>query len=107
MRPPVWLSIVLLCACAKEPSRASLAHDWSYYGRDPGGTRFSPLRDINRTNVARLTSAWVFHTGQTTAGHRRRVVFESTPLVVDGTLYVTTGTNRIIAIDPETGTARW
>ena len=108
MRPLVWVSIVLLCACANDPSsHASLPDDWSYYGRDPGGTRFSPLSDINRNNVARLTPAWVFHTGQTIAGHGRRVGFESTPIVVDGTLYVTTGTNRIMAVDPDTGTARW
>lgn len=107
MRPLVSLLIVLLCACVKESSRASLADDWPHYGRDPGGTRFSPLSDVNRNNVARLMSAWVVHTGQTSAGRGRRVGFESTPIVVDGTLYVTAGTNRIIAVDPESGTARW
>src|SRR5262252_4975550 len=38
--------------------------DWPMYGRDPGGTRFSPLDQINAENVSRLRSAWTYHTGE-------------------------------------------
>ncbi len=85
------------------------ADDWPCYGHDPGGMRFSPLDTINRENVRRLKVAWVFHTGDISdgKGKRKRSGFETTPLVVEGTLYLTTPFNRVIALDPETGKQRW
>src|SRR5262245_50209039 len=75
---------------------------WPSYGHDPGGGRFSPLTQVNAENVQRLEAAWVFHTGDVSTGEggRQRSAFESTPLEVDGTLYVTTPFNKIIALDP-------
>jgi len=60
-------------------------------------------------NVASLKVAWTFHTGDISdgKGSRKRSGFESTPLMVDSTLYVTTPFNRVIALDPETGVQRW
>lgn len=83
--------------------------DWPYYGHDAGGMRYSPLTQVNRDNVAKLRIAWVFHTGDISDGHgdRKRSGFETTPLVVDGTLFLTTPFNRIVALDPETGVQRW
>jgi len=83
--------------------------EWPYYGHDAGGTRFSPLTQINRENVARLKVAWTLHTGDISEGRgaRKRSGFESTPLLVDGTVYLTTPFNRVIALDPETGAQRW
>src|SRR4029077_7798690 len=70
--------------------------DWPVYGHDPGSARFSPLAQVNRDNVAKLTVAWTFHTGDIAdgSGDRRRSGFETTPIVVDNTLYLTTGFNR-------------
>jgi membrane-bound PQQ-dependent dehydrogenase (glucose/quinate/shikimate family) len=83
--------------------------DWPVYGHDAGSTRFSPLAQINRHNVSKLTVAWTFHTGDISdgSGDRRRSGFEATPIVVDGMLFLTTGFNRIIALDPATGAQRW
>ena len=85
------------------------ADGWPYYGHDAGGMRYSPLTQITRTNVSRLKVAWVFHTGDLSEGRNgeKRSGFETTPLVVDGTLYLTTPFNRVIALDPETGAKRW
>lgn len=85
------------------------ADSWPYYGHDAGGMRYSPLTQINRENVAQLKVAWTFHTGDVSegGGHRKRSGFESTPLLVDGTLYLTTAFNRIVALDPATGKQRW
>lgn len=44
--------------------------DWPIYGHDPGGMRYSPLRQIDTRNVALLQRAWTFHTGK--KGRRRR-----------------------------------
>jgi membrane-bound PQQ-dependent dehydrogenase (glucose/quinate/shikimate family) len=83
--------------------------DWPYYGHDPGGMRYSPLTEINRENVSQLKVAWVFHTGDISdeSHDRKRSGFETTPILVDGTLYLTTPFNRVIALDPETGAQRW
>jgi quinoprotein glucose dehydrogenase len=83
--------------------------DWPCYGHDAGGMRYSPLVAINRDNVSRLKIAWVFHTGEISngSGNRKRSGFETTPLMVDGLLYLTTPFNRVIALDPETGAQRW
>ena len=82
---------------------------WPVYGHDPGGMRYSPLTQISRQNVSRLKIAWVSHTGDLSDGREGsgRSAFEATPLVTDGTMYVTTGFNRVIALDPETGAKRW
>jgi len=83
--------------------------DWPAYGRDPGGARFSPLTQITRTNVAQLQVAWTYHTGMpdlTGMGHRPPAL-EVTPIVVDGTMYVSTPTGIVAALDPATGTERW
>jgi quinoprotein glucose dehydrogenase len=71
--------------------------------------RYSPLSQINRENVAQLKVAWTFHTGDISDGKGRskRSGFETTPLVIGGTLYLTTPFNRVIALDPETGMKRW
>jgi quinoprotein glucose dehydrogenase len=83
--------------------------DWPYYGGDPGGARFSPLKQINRRNVHKLKVAWVYHTGDISDGskHPRKSAFESTPILVDGALYFSTAFNRVIALDPETGAEQW
>jgi len=83
--------------------------DWPAYGNDPGGMRHSALSQINRDNVAKLRVAWVFHTGDISDGHdgRKRSSFESTPIFVDGILYLTTPFNRVIALDPVTGKQLW
>ncbi len=106
----------LLAALATVSSAASSASaqgaavpvqgDWTAYGRDALGSRYSPLTQITRENVGRLEVAWTFRTGDTT--HTRQPTkFEATPLMVDGTLYLSTPFARVIALDPVSGQQRW
>lgn len=83
--------------------------DWPAYGRDAGGSRYSPLARINRDNVKNLKLAWTYSTGAASEKGRsvNNAAFEATPIFVDGTLYLTTPFNRVIALDPETGKERW
>ncbi|MEO8451695.1 MAG: pyrroloquinoline quinone-dependent dehydrogenase [Gemmatimonadota bacterium] len=85
------------------------ARDWPNYGRDPGGSRFSPLAQITGHNVAQLEIAWTYHTGEADIRGKRGGdrPFETTPLVVDGTMYLTTPLGKVIALDPATGAERW
>jgi quinoprotein glucose dehydrogenase len=90
---------------------AQAGDQWTHYGRDAQGTRFSPLTQIGPGNVAQLKPAWTFHTGDISDGKTKaggpRSGFEATPLMVDGRLYLTTPFNRIIALDPASGKPLW
>ena len=82
--------------------------DWPAYGGDAGGSRFSPLTQVHRGNVAALRVAWTFHTGEARRGGMlRNAAFEATPLVVDGTMYLSTPGGLVIALAPESGRMRW
>src|SRR5690348_5840049 len=75
------------------------------------GARFSSLQQINRHNVGTLKRAWTYHTGEVVRGQgtdrHQAAPFETTPVVVDGMLYLTTPSNRVIALDSETGREIW
>ncbi|MGH7925696.1 MAG: PQQ-binding-like beta-propeller repeat protein, partial [Candidatus Binatus sp.] len=83
--------------------------EWPNYGNDPGAQRYSTLNQINRDNVSRLKPAWTFHTGDVSNGEttRMKTGFENTPIVIDGTMYISTPFCRVIALDPATGTQKW
>ncbi len=84
--------------------------EWLDYGNSRGGDRYSPLTQITPDNVGHLEIAWVHHTGDVSDGRgevRSTTAFEATPILVDGTLFVCSPLNRVIALDPETGSERW
>lgn len=83
--------------------------DWPAYGHDGGGTRYSPLGQINRNNVKDLKVAWQYRTGAVNEKGETasKSAFEATPILVDGTLYLSTPFSRVIALDPETGKEKW
>src|SRR5215471_6892816 len=64
---------------------------------------------IDRGTVARLERAWTYHTDETDArfATRKPTAFETTPIVIDGTMYLNTPLGRIIALDAATGRERW
>jgi quinoprotein glucose dehydrogenase len=106
MRVLWWLTAVV--ALIGGPPGASSDGDWSAYGRDAGGERFSPLDRINRDNVASLQVAWTFRTGDAyQPKDSRPTAFEATPLHVEDTLYLGTPVGRVIALDPISGTEKW
>ncbi len=94
---------------AQQKNAASSSSDWPVYGHDAGGTKYSPLADINRANVGKLQVAWTFHAGDMYVPKKygRASAFETTPLFIDGVLYVSTAFGRVIALDPDTGKQKW
>jgi membrane-bound PQQ-dependent dehydrogenase (glucose/quinate/shikimate family) len=109
----VLIPLVCLLSLVLLSSRWSLSaagpaaeQEWRHYGHDSGGMRFSPLSQITRANVGRLAVAWTYRTSEVALGNADRA-FECTPLVVDGVLYVSTPSSRVIALDAETGDERW
>ncbi len=89
----------MLLLLAATPSAAADG-DWPLHGRTHDEQRFSPLAQIHRRNVGGLGLGWSLPTG-TTRG------MEATPIVVDGTMYVTTAWSRVLALDPASGAVRW
>src|SRR5262245_40755684 len=80
-------------------SRASQSTDWLFHTHDYGGTRFSPLEEINAQSAARLAPACLFQVGE-------RDNFQSGPLVYNGTMYLTT-TGATIALDAANCRVKW
>jgi quinoprotein glucose dehydrogenase len=78
--------------------------EWTAWGRDAGGTRYSPLTDLHAGNVADLEVAWIYRTGDLLPERGR---FQSTPLMVGGRLYVTSPLGRVSAVDPTDGRELW
>ena len=80
--------------------------DWPVYNHDLAGTRYSPLAQINTSNVARLKQVWSFSLQATGGRGGRGPGSEATPIVVNGVMYLPAG-NRVVALEPETGKPIW
>jgi glucose dehydrogenase len=105
----IQILYVCLSQCGLIQAQTPLS-EWRFYGGDQAGTRYSSLKQINRENVGSLRSAWTYHTGELDLGLRSasfQASFSSTPLVVNGVLYVSTPSSRVIALDAETGVEIW
>jgi quinoprotein glucose dehydrogenase len=101
--------LVFIAASTGTPGGASNpapAAEWRSWGGDPGGTRFSSLADIDRSNVSRLRRLWTYHTGDRQEA-TRLIALECTPLLVGGVLYLSTPSNRVVALDGEAGAELW
>ncbi|MGA0588425.1 pyrroloquinoline quinone-dependent dehydrogenase [Dyella sp. KRB-257] len=85
------------------------AFQWNAWGGDASGSKFAPLKQITPANVAALKPAWTFHTGALAKGWEsgEKLTFEATPLFVDGTLYFSTATGQVFALDAASGKPRW
>ena len=95
---PVCAAAVTLFAAglnAQDPG------DWPAYGRDAGGSKYSPLNQITPANVNKLAVAWTYHTTDP-AG-----TWEETPIVIDHVMYFASQKNRTMALDADTGKELW
>jgi quinoprotein glucose dehydrogenase len=104
------LALATATGCAQlEPAAAPSGTEWPVYGADQAGTRFSPLTQINATNVESLAVAWTYRTRETEPqfAAAEEGALEVTPLVVDGVMYISTPLGRVMALDPATGMERW
>jgi len=114
--PRVGVLLLSIHACSPAAAPPRTDGDWPAYGRDAGGTRYSPLDQITSDNVAGLEVAWSWETGEAPIegpaapirGQRVRPGnFEATPVAYNDTLYFTTSYNRVIALDGSTGATIW
>jgi quinoprotein glucose dehydrogenase len=103
-------ALALVVPAAARGQVPAASGDWTSNGRDAANTRYAPLARITRENVKQLAVAWTYRTGELARDRypiHRDFHFEATPLLVDGTLYLSTPLGRAIALDPVTGRERW
>lgn len=96
----------LLAGCGGSSTTSLSYHppgykDWPYFGRDRDNTRFAPQKQIDASNVSRLGIAWSNSLGA------EQYLMESFPVVVGQTIYLTTSTDEVVAIDAVTGHTKW
>lgn len=111
------LLLLGICTAAVQSANGAPPHrrlndddaQWQWYGGDAGGTRHSVQAQITPQNVDRLEIAWTYRTGELGIGFARadKLAFEATPILIDETLYLSTPTNIVIALDAATGRHRW
>src|SRR6058998_3875629 len=120
MRTVTWVAVTLLVAAGVVPAQAQRApvthtevtdqmlanapadaRNWLSYGKDYSNTRYTTSKKINAQNVGTLVPRWVYQTGGPIGS------FETTPLVVDGVMYLTTPFNHAMALDARTGKQLW
>ena len=108
MQRTLVAAILIALGAVKLSTQQAADAEWRSYGRDNTNQRYSPLAQINTTNVARLTLAWKH---ETRPGPVPLVdgLFkqESTPIVVDGVLYYTYPGPHVFAVDAATGKELW
>ena len=93
-------SIILAAGAATVCSYAADTN-WPAYGGSPEGTRYSPLKQINKANVAQLKEAWRYDTADGAGASQTQ------PIMVDGVLYGITPKHKTVAIDAATGKRLW
>jgi glucose dehydrogenase len=102
------MPLFLAAALFPVPSRM-FAQEWTAYAGDTTGSHYSRLTEITPANVGKLQVAWSYHTGDVSDGTTlpAHSSFETTPLVVNGKMFITTPFSRLIALDPDTGKELW
>lgn len=101
----------VIAASLSLAEQSAVSGQWRFYSGDNGSTKYSPLDQINKSNVASLKIAW--RRPQVDASLLRgapvRLLnnFRSTPIMVDGVLYASNGVGLAEAFDPETGKTIW
>lgn len=109
-RTRVLAGLPLLVACLKSMAGGpSVGADWPIWGGGAGGSRFSPLTQLQAGNLSQLEVAWEYRTGDTfdSEAARFKQMLTVTPLKVEDTLYLCSARNRVIALNATTGEERW
>lgn len=96
---------------AQAVAASGVTAQWSSYGGDKASSKYSPLAQINGDNFSRLRVAWAWRSPEEgitkTHPNIKTWAWESTPVYVDGVLYITTSLSQVAAVDAETGATKW
>ena len=103
---------LVVCAALLGAAGESPRGEWRYYAGDNGSKKYSPLDQINPSNISKLRVAWRRpqidpSVLAASPGLRLTNNYRSTPIMVDGVLYATNAVGIAEAFDPETGKTIW
>lgn len=109
---PISLALLLALGCTSSKNSIPTGKDWPRYGGNWAGNRYSPLDQINTSNVSNLDVAWTYSTLDApepgAAGRPSRpAAIQCQPIVVNGILYGTSGDLKLFALDAGTGKEKW
>ena len=108
-RAAVLLVVFGLAASAQQRVTTPAASEWQTYNHDLAGTRFSPLTEINTSNVSTLAKTWTYQFPAPPGGGRGGglgAASEAVPIVVGGVMYLPVG-NTVVALEADTGKVIW
>ena len=98
---PTWFLWVAVCVAPwGAHSQTPTKQDWRVYGGNSDNTHYSPLTQINKSNVKQLEVVWSYDTGETGG-------LQTSPIEVDGVLYGISPSQKIFALDSATGKLKW
>jgi quinoprotein glucose dehydrogenase len=102
---PEFMMIPAATPSELTPANGLPVHDaftgWAVSHGDPGSRRYSALKEINKSNVNRLTEAWRYHSKD------GAVNVQANPIIVDGVMYAPTPGRAIVAVDATNGVEIW
>lgn len=96
----VSVAALAIFAVVRARGAGKVRSDWPVYGADSADTHYSPLDQINRSNVGKLAVAWTYDSGETGG-------METSPIIVGNVLYTYTPSKTVIALDAATGKLLW
>lgn len=101
----------LAAACLAADAPKTAPGEWRHYGGDGASTKYSSLDQINQENAGQLKMAWQWDSPDAPLQKANRglgsFAYETTPLLVGGTLYTSTSLSQVAAINPTTGETLW
>jgi quinoprotein glucose dehydrogenase len=104
-----WFLGFLTFACVAQAQTPD--GSWAFYGQNAGGMRYSSLKQINPRNISQLKVAWTCRTGELQKydgnSARGKAAFEATPILIGRTLFLSTPSDRVLAIDAASGQQLW
>jgi quinoprotein glucose dehydrogenase len=124
----ILLPLLACCARTTPVDYSGPTAGWAFWGGNEGGMRYTPATQITPANVRNLKVAWTYRIGEPsllpehptnpadipgllaqgiTPELRRMPALEATPILAEGRLYLCSSTNRVVALDPETGRELW
>src|SRR6476620_4388235 len=109
-----WLGVALLAigAAWSASGKDEKIHNWPAYSGDRASTKYSPLDQINKDTVGKLSIAW----RQSGVPAELKAIWpdasapanwQNTPIMVDGLLYLSSGVGSVVALDAATGKVVW
>ncbi len=99
--------LLLLFACSPPEDEVTESPYlvWEHYSGDPGGTKYSALDQVNKTNVDQLIPVWTYTTGDISLSPPSTI--QCNPIIVGSSMYITTQKFKLVALDASSGEELW